>query len=516
MAHSKQFRLSGRIAIRETGEPIAGVTVSAMDKDHFFDDRLGSAVTDRDGRYEIVYSESDFRDLFERRPDVYLVLCAPNGKEILSSKDSVVMNAEADERIDIDLSIARLMPGAAAAALDEASIDAVTSGMSLAEATRALEEACANQPDIDRYAEWPLSDELKAVDTAIQAGAAESVLANHPDVLGGGLGIRERNGEMVEGDYVLTLFVKRKVPASELAATACIPRSVTVDGREIETDVVELGTPRKLQSPLCDRRGLARNGGPADDVPIQGGIEIGGLGGTTFGTLAGAFQRMGGGNLWISNYHIFEAGLLASEDPAIQPQVVPPIPPYNVVGNVDSFVPFLVVPTAVGPAFSGSPPVTIAMLTIAAVFMGLRLDHLDLVWGRVDVQAIGPGHPGEPNVEVGLQCAGGAIRGEMFAYPGQPVRKSGARTSVTHGHTLVPSGFLTSGALALLGFPVFFAGSTVYGLTFHRLRSDDGDSGSKIVDELTDRATALLWGEAGGITLGDTAANVFAWSGGRA
>jgi hypothetical protein len=45
--------------------------VKSYDKDLLFDDLLGSAITDTQGNFDIICELSDFRDFFEKRPDIY-------------------------------------------------------------------------------------------------------------------------------------------------------------------------------------------------------------------------------------------------------------------------------------------------------------------------------------------------------------------------------------------------------------------------------------------------------------
>ncbi|NQV31444.1 MAG: VWA domain-containing protein, partial [Phycisphaeraceae bacterium] len=55
------------------GKPVRDVVVEAMDKDLFCHDRLGSAISDKAGKFEIHYNAEAFTDLiFDQRPDIYL------------------------------------------------------------------------------------------------------------------------------------------------------------------------------------------------------------------------------------------------------------------------------------------------------------------------------------------------------------------------------------------------------------------------------------------------------------
>ena len=72
MSNAKQFRISGIVEEEGTGRPLADLIVRAFDKDVVFDDKVGFATTDESGRFEIRFSEADFRDVFEKLPDLFL------------------------------------------------------------------------------------------------------------------------------------------------------------------------------------------------------------------------------------------------------------------------------------------------------------------------------------------------------------------------------------------------------------------------------------------------------------
>lgn len=65
------FRIKGVVKEKETGFPLPGLFVKSYDKDLLFDDLLGSAITDTQGKFDIICELSDFRDFFEKRPDIY-------------------------------------------------------------------------------------------------------------------------------------------------------------------------------------------------------------------------------------------------------------------------------------------------------------------------------------------------------------------------------------------------------------------------------------------------------------
>ena len=85
------------------GAPGAGLTVSLYDKDLIFDDRLGTTQTDAAGNFRIIYRTEAFRDLFERRPDLYLKVLDAGGHCLYSSRKAVRGEAGRVEEFRIPL-----------------------------------------------------------------------------------------------------------------------------------------------------------------------------------------------------------------------------------------------------------------------------------------------------------------------------------------------------------------------------------------------------------------------------
>lgn len=101
-ARTGGFRVRGRLRERETGRPLAGLVVRAYDEDLVFDDKLGFATSDEDGRFEIRFGEEAFRDVFESRPDLYLRVFDHAGSVLLhETRDAVRRDASRDECFEI-------------------------------------------------------------------------------------------------------------------------------------------------------------------------------------------------------------------------------------------------------------------------------------------------------------------------------------------------------------------------------------------------------------------------------
>ena len=73
------FIIRGLVTAEDTGAGIADLTVSACDRDLFFDDLLGETQTDADGQFEIIYEADRFQSIFDRQPDIYLIIKASDG-----------------------------------------------------------------------------------------------------------------------------------------------------------------------------------------------------------------------------------------------------------------------------------------------------------------------------------------------------------------------------------------------------------------------------------------------------
>lgn len=87
-AESDAWVVRGRVT-NAKGEGVDGLTVSLFDKDLLFDDRLGQTETAGGGYYGFTYRTEEFRDLVERKPDVYLKVLDASGKTLYTSKKKI-------------------------------------------------------------------------------------------------------------------------------------------------------------------------------------------------------------------------------------------------------------------------------------------------------------------------------------------------------------------------------------------------------------------------------------------
>ena len=95
-----RYRIYGRITSDDDGRPLEGLLVRAFDRDVAFDDDLGSARSDANGEFAIQFTELDFRDVVETRPDIYLRVFDGQA-ELISTRGKTRWNAHADERFEI-------------------------------------------------------------------------------------------------------------------------------------------------------------------------------------------------------------------------------------------------------------------------------------------------------------------------------------------------------------------------------------------------------------------------------
>lgn len=99
------FIIYGKVIGKDSKKAISNLVVEALDKDLLFDDRLGSAITDKEGNFEIRYDKEDFQKLFfEEKPDIFLRVKNPKGEIIFTTEDKVKYEVARVEEIDLVVS----------------------------------------------------------------------------------------------------------------------------------------------------------------------------------------------------------------------------------------------------------------------------------------------------------------------------------------------------------------------------------------------------------------------------
>lgn len=98
----------GIVVEAESRKPLPGLRVRAFDKDWVLDDDLGDALTDVEGRFEIRFTEAQFRDFNETAPDLYIRIFDPSGKLVHSTENAVRRNAGVREFFEVAIPKASL------------------------------------------------------------------------------------------------------------------------------------------------------------------------------------------------------------------------------------------------------------------------------------------------------------------------------------------------------------------------------------------------------------------------
>jgi hypothetical protein len=103
-ATGNEYRIFGVVEEKETGRPLPNLVVRAFDRDPLFDDKLGYTNTNDDGLFEIRFTSERFRDLFERRPDLYLRIYDRNGARMLhETTDAIRWKASHNEEYRVQV-----------------------------------------------------------------------------------------------------------------------------------------------------------------------------------------------------------------------------------------------------------------------------------------------------------------------------------------------------------------------------------------------------------------------------
>ena len=107
------FKVTGRVYEIESGVGISNLAVEAFDKDIVKNDKLGQTNTDQDGRFEITYSEANFKgklEKFEGNPDLYIVIKTSDLSKVLYSSDNNIRpDASTSEHFDVAIAKASLI-----------------------------------------------------------------------------------------------------------------------------------------------------------------------------------------------------------------------------------------------------------------------------------------------------------------------------------------------------------------------------------------------------------------------
>lgn len=91
------------IVTDNNNDPVKDLILSLYDKDLIFDDILGTTKTDGKGNFIFRFETKAFRDLFEKKPDIYIKVMDENGKNLYTSKKAVRLNVGQVEEFNIQI-----------------------------------------------------------------------------------------------------------------------------------------------------------------------------------------------------------------------------------------------------------------------------------------------------------------------------------------------------------------------------------------------------------------------------
>ncbi len=104
MSATSEFRIVGALLDPATGLPVPGLLVKAFDRDFFREQPLGEGLSGPHGEYEIRFGRDGFTGpliRLEHCPDIFLRVFDPEGRMVVSTEESVVVNADHETRIDV-------------------------------------------------------------------------------------------------------------------------------------------------------------------------------------------------------------------------------------------------------------------------------------------------------------------------------------------------------------------------------------------------------------------------------
>jgi hypothetical protein len=105
-----KMRVLGLIKEKESGKPLSGLYVVVYDKDFLRDDLLGKTKTGSDGKFEIEYDSTDFKEPLEKNPDIFLNVFNKDPsktksriKPIYTTRKSIRYSASSSEKYYIEI-----------------------------------------------------------------------------------------------------------------------------------------------------------------------------------------------------------------------------------------------------------------------------------------------------------------------------------------------------------------------------------------------------------------------------
>ena len=101
----KRFIIYGKVREKESEKGISGLTVEALDKNLLIDNRLSTAVTEKDGNFEIFYEgKAPEGTFFDQKPDIYLRVKNRKGEVVYITENKIRYEATRVKECHIHIS----------------------------------------------------------------------------------------------------------------------------------------------------------------------------------------------------------------------------------------------------------------------------------------------------------------------------------------------------------------------------------------------------------------------------
>ena len=101
-APADSWIVRGRVT-NEKKQGVSGLTIRLYDKEHVFDNVLGTTLTDDNGKFKLTYQTEEFKDLSEKKPEVYLRVTGKRRKILYTSDKAVRFKAGREEVFNITI-----------------------------------------------------------------------------------------------------------------------------------------------------------------------------------------------------------------------------------------------------------------------------------------------------------------------------------------------------------------------------------------------------------------------------
>ena len=101
-APADSWIVRGRVT-DEKKRGVGGLTIRLYDKEHVFDNVLGTTLTDDNGKFKLTYQTEEFKELSEKKPEVYLRVAGKRRKILNTSDKAVRFKAGREEVFNITI-----------------------------------------------------------------------------------------------------------------------------------------------------------------------------------------------------------------------------------------------------------------------------------------------------------------------------------------------------------------------------------------------------------------------------